>query len=103
MAMAPAAISAMPAVTMMCPDATAPDRPAASAKGTVKPSAMPITTSRTVSEARKWRSVWSMLGMGGIHQLGRGGASAAALPTASTKRRHDGGGKGLAEKPVDVG
>src|SRR5262245_7715091 len=56
MAIAPAAISASPAVTMMAVDSTAPERPAASANGTVRPSAIPMTTSRTVSVAVKWRS-----------------------------------------------
>ena len=49
MAMAPAATSARPAVTTMCVEATAPERPAARANGTVSPSDMPITMSRTVS------------------------------------------------------
>src|SRR5262245_23057274 len=53
MAMEPAAISASPAVTTMREDATAPERPAASANGTVSPSAMPITISRTVLLAVK--------------------------------------------------
>src|SRR5579859_6195089 len=39
----------------------APVRPAASANGTVSPSDMPITTSRTASEARKWNSEWAAL------------------------------------------
>src|SRR6185503_8078869 len=63
MAMAPAAISARPAVTMMSVESTAPARPAASANGTVSPSAIPITTSRTVSVAVKWRSRCGVLGM----------------------------------------
>jgi hypothetical protein len=51
--MEPAAISASPAVTMMWVSAIAPVNPAARAKGTVKPSDMPITTSRTASPAVK--------------------------------------------------
>src|SRR5580704_5022104 len=57
MAMEPAAISAKPATTMMRVAATAPERPAARANGTVSPSAMPITTSRTNSEAVKCDSM----------------------------------------------
>lgn len=57
MAIAPAAISARPAVRMMPLESTAPESPAASANGTVKPSDMPMTMSRTVSESVKWRSV----------------------------------------------
>ena len=57
MAIDPAAISANPAVItklVACPvDATAPVIPAASANGTVSPSAIPMTTSRTVSVAVK--------------------------------------------------
>src|SRR5256885_17074807 len=65
MAMEPAAISARPAVTTMPLDATAPLRPAASANGTVRPSDMPMTTSRTVSLAVKWRSVCGVRGIAG--------------------------------------
>jgi hypothetical protein len=53
MAMEPAAASATPAVTMMVVESTAPESPAARAKGTVRPSDIPMTTSRTVSEAVK--------------------------------------------------
>src|SRR5579884_1412532 len=56
MAMEPAAISARPARTMMCAEETAPERPAARAKGTVRPSERPMTTSRTDSEDSKWDS-----------------------------------------------
>src|SRR4051812_46639351 len=63
MAIEPAAISARPAVTTIPLDATAPLRPAASANGTVRPSDMPMTTSRTVSLAVKWRSVCGVRGM----------------------------------------
>src|ERR1041385_3570209 len=63
MAIEPAAISARPAVTTMPACATAPESPAASADGTVSPSDMPITTSRTISLAVKWRSVCRVSGM----------------------------------------
>lgn len=45
----PAAISARPASTTICEEATAPESPAARAKGTVSPSDSPMTMSRTVS------------------------------------------------------
>jgi hypothetical protein len=51
--MEPAAISADPATTISQWFCTAPDRPAASAKGTVRPSDMPMTTSRTISDPVK--------------------------------------------------
>jgi len=44
----PAAISANPAVTMTRVVPTAPDTPAARANGTVRPSDMPMTVSRSV-------------------------------------------------------
>jgi hypothetical protein len=53
MAIEPAAISARPAVTMIFEAATAPVSPAASANGTVRPSDIPMTTSRTDSPAVK--------------------------------------------------
>jgi hypothetical protein len=57
MAIDPAAISAKPAVTTSVEacglDAIAPDIPAASANGTVSPSDIPMTTSRTASDAVK--------------------------------------------------
>src|SRR5438093_13439540 len=59
----PAAISANPAVTMMRVVSTAPDKPAASANGTVRPSAMPMTMSRTVAVPVKWRSMWGICGI----------------------------------------
>src|SRR5664279_2225967 len=65
MAMAPADISARPAVTTTRVATAAPVNPAARAKGTVNPSAMPITMSRTVSLAVKWCSRWRVTGMGG--------------------------------------
>src|SRR5207244_7300284 len=63
MAMEPAAISARPAVTMMAGSEMAPLSPAASANGTVRPSAMPMTMSRTISPEVKWRSTWRVCGM----------------------------------------
>src|ERR1043165_10120056 len=63
MATEPGAISARPAVTTIDACATAPLSPAASANGTVSPSDMPITTSRTISLAVKWRSVCRVSGM----------------------------------------
>jgi hypothetical protein len=62
-AIAPAATSANPAVTVMLLDATAPDNPAANANGTVRPSDMPITMSRTDSEAVKCFSTSGVCGM----------------------------------------
>src|SRR5437867_1935244 len=61
--MEPAAISARPAVTMMWVWLMAPVSPAARAKGTVRPSDIPITTSRTTSLAVKWRSIWGVCGI----------------------------------------
>ena len=58
MAIAPAASSATPATRITRELATAPERPAARAKGTVRPSDIPRTTSRTVSEPEKWASTW---------------------------------------------
>src|SRR3954462_6315009 len=63
MAMEPAAISASPAVTTTCEAVIAPERPAARAKGTVRPSLMPMTMSRRRSEPWKWRSTWGVAGM----------------------------------------
>jgi hypothetical protein len=51
---------------MMLVASTAPDSPAASAKGTVRPSDMPITMSRTVSEAVKCLSTCGVWGMGNL-------------------------------------
>jgi hypothetical protein len=48
--MEPATISAIPAVTTMVDEATAPLNPAANANGTVNPSDIPITISWIVSE-----------------------------------------------------
>src|SRR5271165_675024 len=63
MAMEPAAISASPATTMMRVVVSAPDNPAASANGTVSPSAIPITISRTNSEAVKCDSTCGVCGI----------------------------------------
>ncbi|XP_025801628.1 E3 ubiquitin-protein ligase TRIM33-like [Panicum hallii] len=53
MEMAPAATSASPAVSTSAEDALAPESPAASAKGTVRPSETPMMMSRTTSPAVK--------------------------------------------------
>src|ERR1700733_6145927 len=63
MAMDPAAISAKPATTIMRVLVSAPDNPAASAKGTVRPSAIPMTMSRTNSEAVKCDSTCGVCGI----------------------------------------
>src|SRR5690348_17799836 len=67
MAIEPAAISARPAVTTRRVAfglaATAAVMPAASAKGTVRPSAIPMTTSRTLALAVKCDSTCSLVGM----------------------------------------
>src|ERR1035441_9789804 len=63
MAMDPAAISANPAITTTWTWASAPVRPAARANGTVRPSDIPITTSRTVSEASKGFSTCGVVGI----------------------------------------
>ena len=48
---------------MIAVEDTAPERPAARAKGTVSPSAIPITTSRTRAEAEKCFSICGVVGM----------------------------------------
>ena len=59
MAIDPAATSAKPAMTTtVVVTCSVPDRPAARANGTVRPSDMPITMSRTSSLAVKCRSTW---------------------------------------------
>src|ERR1700719_1220333 len=63
MAMEPGAISARPPTTISRVFCTAPESPAARAKGTVSPSAMPITTSRTKFVAMKWVSTCSACAM----------------------------------------
>src|SRR4051795_6296080 len=72
MAIEPAAISARPAVTTIDACATAPLSPAASANGTVRPSDIPMTTSRTISLAVKWRSVWRVSGIRALCRARRG-------------------------------
>src|SRR5580704_7636875 len=59
MAMDPAAISARPARTITWAELTAPERPAAKAKGTVRPSDIPMTMSRTSAVAAKCVSTWA--------------------------------------------
>src|SRR5438128_12588519 len=71
MAIEPAAISARPAVTTIPACATAPLSPAASAKGTVSPSAIPMTTSRTIALAVKWVSMCGVSGMRPLCRAGR--------------------------------
>jgi hypothetical protein len=61
-AIAPAATSANPAVTMIWDEVTAAESPAARANGTVKPSAIPITTSRTDAEPVKCLSTCGVAG-----------------------------------------
>src|SRR5258708_15263788 len=63
MAIERAAISANPAPTMIRVVVSAPDNPAASAKGTVNPSAIPITISRTNSDAVKCFSTCGVCGI----------------------------------------
>src|SRR5437867_6416796 len=59
--MPPAAISARPATTTSPVLPTAPESPAASANGTVSPSDIPITTSRTVGPPAKCPSACVVL------------------------------------------
>ncbi len=47
---------------MMQVESTAPESPAASANGTVRPSDMPMTMFRTVREPVKCCSVWGVVG-----------------------------------------
>src|SRR6266481_4861448 len=63
MAIEPAAISAKPAMTMIRVVVLAPDNPAANANGTVSPSAIPITISRTNSDAVKCFSTCGVCGI----------------------------------------
>src|SRR5438876_398560 len=58
-----AAISAKPAMTMIRVVVLAPDNPAANANGTVSPSAIPITISRTNSDAVKCFSTCGVCGI----------------------------------------
>ena len=57
--MAPAATSAIPAMRIMEDGTSAPDKPAARAKGTVRPSETPMMMSRTISLDMKCFSSWS--------------------------------------------
>jgi hypothetical protein len=67
------------------PGIVAPDKAAASAKGTVRPSAVPITRSRTTSFCVKWRS--SCGGPGGMgHSPSRLGASDSVGCVLMSKR-----------------
>jgi hypothetical protein len=58
MAIEPAAISEIPATIIRAVELIAPLKPAASAKGTVKPSLIPITMSDKRSELFKCDSWW---------------------------------------------
>jgi hypothetical protein len=82
MAIAPAAISANPATTMTFGELIVPASPAASANGTVSPSDMPMTMSRTVAVAVKCVSMCRVAGMrrNGAHsaQIWSAAASIAA-------------------------
>src|SRR5690349_158928 len=60
MAIDPAPISANPAITISCVFATAPESPAASADGTVSPSDILITMSRTKLHEVRWYSAWGV-------------------------------------------
>src|SRR5471032_906159 len=78
MAIEPATISARPATTTSLLVATAvPVSPAASANGTVSPSDIPMTTSRTVSEASKCFSACSVWGDLGINSTSSHACGAA--------------------------
>src|SRR6266849_2448825 len=63
MAIEPAAISARPPITIRRVCCTAPESPAASAKGTVRPSDIPITVSRTKLPAVKCFSTCGVCGI----------------------------------------
>src|ERR1700726_948691 len=80
MAMDPAAISANPAVTTMPVDAIAPVNPAASANGTVRPSAIPMTMSRTAAVAVKCFSTCSTDGIFRSSQTSKFRQSVPLLP-----------------------
>jgi len=62
-ALDPRAAAARPATMMTLVLLTAPESPAARANGTVSPSDIPITTSRTLSPAVKCRSMCGVCGM----------------------------------------
>src|SRR5262249_45752915 len=82
MAIEPAAISARPAVTMMPVEATAPERPAASANGTVRPSDIPMTMSRTASLAVECCSMCGVCGTTRSLCLGRDATRRSLGPPA---------------------
>src|ERR1700674_5077544 len=85
MAIDPAAISASPPTTINLVSCTAPESPAARAKGTVSPSAMPITTSRTNSPAVKCFSICGARGIASnlrmIFQIFLGPANHITFPS----------------------
>src|SRR5579884_3276297 len=70
---------------MIAVEETAPESPAASAKGTVRPSAMPMTISRTRAGARKCFSTWGVAGM--RHQKRPGCAAQRANSLAPATRQ----------------
>ncbi len=86
MAIDPAAISARPAVMITLEVLTAPDNPAARANGTVNPSDMPMTMSRTVSPAVK---CFSTCGDVGILWHPPGLRAAAGHAAATSTHRPD--------------
>src|ERR1700730_17581494 len=79
---------------MIAVEDTAPERPAARAKGTVSPSAIPMTMSRTTAEAEKCLSICGVVGM--RHQMSSAGhgsvklvqAPGAAAEGLDTARQH---------------
>src|SRR5438093_9849539 len=85
MAIEPAATSARPAVTTIALASSAPVRPAASANGTVRPSDMPITTSRTTAPAVKWCSMWGVTGIREFYALADATARKNARRRASSR------------------
>src|ERR1700722_19819044 len=84
MAIEPAAISAMPAVMTIVVVSTAPVRPAARANGTVRPSDIPITMSRTIADDVKCFSTCGVLGMVELDPQGNG----SVTPTRTFYRWH---------------
>src|ERR1700685_3668396 len=63
MAIEPAAISAIPPVMMSVVVSAAPVKPAARANGTVRPSDIPITMSRTIADDVKCFSTCGVVGI----------------------------------------
>src|SRR6202165_3996806 len=99
MAMEPAAISARPAVITTRLESMAPERPAASANGTVRPSAIPITMSRIVADAGKCFSRWGVWGTAPplaatlmLHSRGSCTSCTAAYMCARVQLRRAAGG-----------